>query len=548
MARASSGGTHTLMVPSDTAAAPGVSIRSFWWSLAGLALLLGFSLLTFSPLVADPDLWGHVRFGQDLWKAGQIVRPDVYSYLTRGQPWINHEWLAEAIYAWLYTGVGTSGLITFNIVLSLGIVGLIYWHLLRRGVAPAVAAWFVAFFALPLRPGVLNVRPQVFTYLLFLLILLVIDAAERGSLGWLWAVPPIIALWANLHGGVLAGLGIYLLWGAAHLVAALGSQRRFTILLERPQPAIIATMIAGCLALLFNPYGAGLVTFLLRTATVPRPEITDWKPITITGAWGQLYLVALLFMLLGLLFSRRERRPALVVVSACAAILPLFAVRHTPLFAIAAPLLVGEHMADAAARLLSRRPFAGLASAGSRALVAVCGVVGDRWGLLIAFVAALVMAGAAIPRLSGIPVDPSVADFPARAVGVMKASGVAGNMATEFNWGEYVLWHLGPQIRVSIDGRRETIYSDAIYRENLDFMHGRGQWDRLVDRAETQLALVHRHRPVFDLMKQKPGWILVYQDALCALFAREGSPSLAQIRQSPVPDLPADGGGLSFPQ
>jgi hypothetical protein len=141
-----------------------------------------------------------------------------------------------------------------------------------------------------------------------------------------------------------------------------------------------------------------------------------------------------------------------------------------------------------------------------------------------------------------------VADFPARAVGMMKASGVTGNMATEFNWGEYVLWHLGPQVQVSIDGRRETTYSDAIYRENLDFMHGRGQWDRLVDRAETQLALVQRSRPVFKLMKQKQGWILVYQDALCALFAREGSPALEQIRQAPVPDLPADGGGLSFPQ
>ena len=104
------------------------------------------------------------------------------------------------------------------------------------------------------------------------------------------------------------------------------------------------------------------------------------------------------------------------------------------------------------------------------------------------------------------------------------------------------------KVRVSIDGRRETMYSDAIYRENLDFMQGRGQWDRLVNRQETELALVHRHRPVFDLMKQKAGWVLVYQDELCALFAREGSPSLAQIRQAPVPDLPADGGGLPFPQ
>jgi len=92
MARAFSGGTHTLMDPSDMAAAPSPLPRSFRWRLAGLVLLLGFSLLTFSPLIADPDLWGHLRFGQDLLKTGKIIRPDVYSYLTAGPGSIMSGW------------------------------------------------------------------------------------------------------------------------------------------------------------------------------------------------------------------------------------------------------------------------------------------------------------------------------------------------------------------------------------------------------------------------------------------------------------------------
>jgi hypothetical protein len=533
---------------SDMATAPKFSIRSPRWGLAVFALVLGFALLTFSPLVADPDLWGHVRFGQDLWQTGRVIRPDIYSYLTGEQSWINHEWLAEAIYAGLYRVLGSLGLIVLNIALGLGIVGVIYWHLLRRGVRPAGAGCIVAFFTLLLRPGVLNVRPQVFTYLLFLLILLVIDAAERGALRWLWAVPPIIVLWANLHGGVLAGVGIFLLWGAVHLATAAWRGRRFHVFLESPQPAIVASMIACGFALLLNPYGIRLITFLLRTATVPRPEIADWQAARIIDTWGQMYFAGLLLMLLGLVFSRRERKPALVMAVLCTAILPLLSIRHTPLFAIAAPVLVGEHLADAAARLFARRPLVRLVIAGSRALDGAGGARRGRWAVTVLLVGAMAMACAAFPRLGRIEVDPPVANFPARAVAMMKASGVGGNMATEFNWGEYVLWHLGPQLKVSIDGRRETIYSDAIYRENLDFMLGRVRWDRLVDRPGTELALVDRKRPVFDLMKQKRGWILVYQDALCALFAREGSPSLAQIRQAQVPDLPPDGRGLAFPQ
>ena len=71
-------------------------------ALPPLFLLLVYGLFVFSPLIVDPDLWGHVRFGQDLLETGSIVRADPYSYLTAGQPWINHEWLAELAQAAAY--------------------------------------------------------------------------------------------------------------------------------------------------------------------------------------------------------------------------------------------------------------------------------------------------------------------------------------------------------------------------------------------------------------------------------------------------------------
>ena len=150
-------------------------------------------------------------------------------------------------------------------------------------------------------------------------------------------------------------------------------------------------------------------------------------------------------------------------------------------------------------------------------------------------------------RLQTIVIDPTSAGFPAKAVAALKAAGVSGNMATEFNWGEYVLWHLGPEVRVSVDGRRETVYSDAVYRENLDFMRGEGRWDRLVDRPETDLALVDRERPAYALMSGKVGWVLAYEDAAAALFVREGATLPAGTPDEKAPGLPADGAGLAFP-
>ena len=90
------------------------------------------------------------------------------------------------------------------------------------------------------------------------------------------------------------------------------------------------------------------------------------------------------------------------------------------------------------------------------------------------------MALCSLPQIGCIRVEPYYFAFPARAVAFFRHSGVRGNMAVPFDWGEYVIWHLGPDVKVSIDGRRETIYSDEAYRQSRDFERGSGVWDALL--------------------------------------------------------------------
>jgi hypothetical protein len=46
-----------------------------------------------------------------------------------------------------------------------------------------------------------------------------------------------------------------------------------------------------------------------------------------------------------------------------------------------------------------------------------------------------------------------------RAGHFLRDNHAEGRLLVYFDWGEYVLWHLGPGLKVSIDGRRETVYS-----------------------------------------------------------------------------------------
>jgi len=298
---------------------------------------------------------------------------------------------------------------------------------------------------------------------------------------------------------------------------------------------IVYVAIAAIAAMLLNPYGIQLLFFLLRTATVPRPEIAEWQPITLISIEGLVYVVFLVLALTGLIFSRRERNPVLVTLFTCTAFLPLIAARHMPLFGLACAVLTAEHIADVWHRVLPPRAVPGHDAAHG------------SWFVAASLITALVIAGASLPNFHCIPLDRRKTAFPVKAVILLKQSNVAGNMAVHFDWGEYVLWHLGPQIKVSIDGRRETVYSRKPYAENLLFTTGLGDWDGILKKSETHLALVSKEFPVFNLMKLKPGWTLVYEDPMSGIFVRQGSALEEKVRLIKEPDVSHNGADLCFP-
>ena len=50
--------------------------------------------------------------------------------------------------------------------------------------------------------------------------------------------------------------------------------------------------------------------------------------------------------------------------------------------------------------------------------------------------------------------------------------GEPGRLVTFFDWGQYAIWHLSPRLLVSMDGRRETVYSDARLDEHGAILRG----------------------------------------------------------------------------
>lgn len=214
------------------------------------------------------------------------------------------------------------------------------------------------------------------------------------------------------------------------------------------------------------------------------------------------------------------------------AALPLVSNRHYPLFALTLVVVAGEHIADVCNRW--SRP--GWSRLGQSRLIAS-----------VSIVVALVMVGLSIRHWGCIRIEPFYFGFPARAVALLKQNEIRGNMAVPFDWGEYVLWHVGPAVKVSIDGRRETIYSDEAYEQSRHFEQGTGVWNALLKTSNTDVVMAHNGSATANLMACSDGWVPVYQDTFCVIFIRGDFPGLAQIAEQPGPTLPDNGNGLCFP-
>jgi hypothetical protein len=206
-----------------------------------------------------------------------------------------------------------------------------------------------------------------------------------------------------------------------------------------------------------TPYGATLWTFVATTVR-PDRQIEEWLPLWASNPWNWLgwsLAAAVATWSLARPTGQRTARGLVLVMLAYGG---LTVMRIGPLFLevaliFSAPLLASRWPAPEAQVRRSRSPSE---IAAAVLLVAVPGLLAVR---LANF------AMSCIPPLPRAVVDVEVVEALAATTG-------PGRLVTHFDWGQYALWHLGPRLRVSMDGRRETIYSDARLAEHDAIVKG----------------------------------------------------------------------------
>ncbi|MGE4054712.1 MAG: hypothetical protein AB7F99_07935 [Vicinamibacterales bacterium] len=409
----------------------GAAFRPIAWIVGAQAVLATW---------ADADLWGHLRFGLDLLRDRRLTTTDPYSF-TQDLPWVNHEWLSELAMALAYSLGGNAGLMVLRGLFA-AVVVLLLAHATRHAADrwrwPVLAIVFAGM--IPLAG---TVRPQLWTLLLVAALCRLLSAGGR----WLVLVPPLLAVWANAHGGWILGLGMLAAWAGGQAIEPYVNPRATRTPIA-PLALVVSLSIA---ATLVTPYGWHLWQFILETVRLSRSDITEWQPIWRTGVANPLLWAAGAGLVVVFVRSRGWPPLGAAAIIAMLAYSSLRVTRLVPLFMVATAML-----------LAPRFPAREAGPPDTRAKV-VLDVATTVMALL------LMLQTSVLPRCIAIT-GPWIPDLAAAAD--LEAARPSGRLVTSFNWGQFALWHFGPALRVSIDGRRETIYSDDTLDEQRAILLG----------------------------------------------------------------------------
>jgi hypothetical protein len=150
---------------------------------------------------------------------------------------------------------------------------------------------------------------------------------------------------------------------------------------------------------------------------------------------------------------------------------------------------------------------------GPEAITAIaCGALG---------VAAIQLAGLGMRYAgTGLAIQYAREEFPVDAVAFLAREGAHGNWAVQFEWGGSAMPHLGPAIRVFIDGRYEAAYPPTVLDDYFAFVDGSAEWARVLDAYPTDGVLLERTATVVPLLDARPDLVRVYSDGTAVAYLR----------------------------
>jgi len=488
---------------------PGARRRNFfpfpilWFSIVALEISLLADLR-----IAEADIWFHLRNAQEFLISRSFLRADLYTFTAAGAPLLNFEWLSELPYYFAFEAWSLRGLLAVYLVLLWLIFAAVYYLALRRGANFGEAA-LVTMAGVALGCYSFGPRMLHFGWLCLVVLLIVLEGFQQTGKG-LWVLPPLFALWINLHGSWVFGfvvMGIF-------IVSGMVEGQWGSVAAERWTPAqlrrLLVVFAASAVALLANPYGYKLVWYpfeLLHRQQAVRDNMLEWQSVDFHTGWGKLAM----FMIFGLLaaawFSPKhwQLRDILLVVFALVASLTHL---RFLLFAaiILVPILAPRMRLFAPYDAKKDKPWLNLAMT-----TAIAGMI-------------LWMYPTAAQLQNNID-----SQFPRDALRFIQQKQITGRLLSWYDFGGYIEFY-APAVKTFADGRTDIFVYNGILEDYLKINKIERPFE-LLDKYKIDYVLFPVDKHLSYLLDHSVGWRTIYEDKVVKLYERV--PAAAAILKAP---------------
>jgi hypothetical protein len=498
-------------------------VADFVFLLTALVVLRGAQ----HTMLDDPGLGWHLRNIDAMRAEGWWLSTDPFTEAGVGgpRPWRTNQWLGE-LPLWLgERWAGREGIAVVTALVLALMVRLLYRMLLEDDVPwPAAALW--AALAAVGTSCSWSARPNVFTVLFVMLTARACEQFHQGRLSrraTLWLCP-LFAVWANVHGGFVAGLIVLaatLLIEAGCAALALSAETRAAA--ARRARHLLLLLGGVVLATFLNPYGPSLYGWVFQLLGDPyfMALHQEWRSPDFGGKGAMRF--ELLMLLFPALLAVSGRRPNLVELGLSVLWLhfALTGFRYVALWVvIAAPLLARSSVAIPWLREQATRWK--LSAEGDSLFAPRPGRLSWAWSGAVALALlgwAWCAQGQFARHKEEIIAAPALDRFLAIHAEWRQAHGRRPVIFHSYDWGGYLTWHGWPEVRNWIDDRNEVQGRERV-EQYFAILKTEPGWDEALDRANVDLICIESGAALTYRLAESQRWRERYRDHYAVIFER----------------------------
>ena len=462
-----------------------------------------FFLYVGDTLLQDSDSFWQIKIGQWILDHGAMPYTDIYSYTRTGEPWISTSWLSQVLFAFSHAQWGWAGPVILTAV-GVALTAAIFVYLLDAQIEAPRAVLF-AMLALLLALHHVLARPHILALpVMVAWVGLLMAAADRRSApSWTWL--PLMALWANLHGGFVLGLALI---GPISLEAVEHAEKgqRLRLFMRWVLFGIGALIASSC-----TPYGWR--TLMGATNILGLGEllslIFEWMPAnfaSFTAFEGALLGLIALGYYRGLVLS--APRIFLILFLTWSA---LTHVRSIEAFAFLVPLVLAKPLGEMFPRPPAEPAGANCWPARTVTALGALMIVAASWTSTSLFMAH--------HRFTF-----TMTQTPVAAVDLLEQRKVQ-RVFNAYQFGGYLI---SRNIPVYVDGRAE-LYGEKFVMDFFKATEGRKPelLPRLLDEYKIDATLLVADAPGPQILDQLKGWKRIYTDDIAVIHVRVNAEGMA---------------------